>query len=175
MKIKSDFITNSSTSCYIIVGYQISLGEDYEETRKKIMTKVFDKEYDEDGYYDLRNHPDDGLQLYDDGEGYSIFIGKTVMYVDDNGGEVSATDVKSLISLLNFEEIFIDSFLDKVKESKKLKKKAGEIETDLRNALLEIKSRYEIEESSFEDSFKKVKDVFNLEGPPKIMSIIQMS
>lgn len=116
MKIKYDFISNSSTTAYVICGYKLKNMSIDEEFEKKFVTEVLGQEYDEndrdrmsDKVFYNDNHL--GIQAYDVYyDGSTFVIGKELLSISDECGIEEHEIDNDLSSLLN------DEGLKKVKE-----------------------------------------------------------
>lgn len=105
MKIKLDFVSNSSTANMIVYGYKIP-DMDYKLFREKFINQVIGEEYNEDDYYDVLNSNDFDLHAFDEDE---LIIGKILFRInsDDEGFYESQYKVS---------ELNLDEGLKRVKE-----------------------------------------------------------
>ena len=103
MKVKSDFITNSSTCCYVIAGYALPedfnlekevLGTDEGLHPSEVIDEILKKHHIR---ADILSGSDDGVP-----RGYSMIIGRLIADVSDDGMYEMETDSIDLDVVLKF-------------------------------------------------------------------------
>lgn len=101
MKIKSDFVTNSSSTSFVVVGYLIDC-DDFYKFCKKLKEKLDIKiEVDEEDYYEIIDYLDESMGIY---VGYgmeqgapddeTVIVGEMIAEIDDD--KCYGTSVRTL-------------------------------------------------------------------------------
>lgn len=165
MKIKQDFVTNSSTTCYLFYGYEI---DNSLEMLQKIAKEFYEVTiHDEEEFSELVRDVDENEHfLLND---YSLLAGFYISARDDGDISLDISKLTYCMKMETIEYMFVNKIINQLvdNDSKLLK---DSLNYDIRKEIDNLKNKFKISNKCEEfEFFEKLKKCVDTKHEPELI------